>query len=41
MDIFSLKATDNLLYMGCRNHNIIPMSLSQNSAFVDQVYTPI
>lgn len=26
-DIFALKTTKNMLFMGCRNHNVIPMHI--------------
>jgi len=41
MDIFSLKTTDNMLFMGCRNHSIIPMGLHPGQPFHQQVMQPI
>jgi hypothetical protein len=41
MDIFSLKSTEKQLFMGCRNHSIVPMGLSHHAPFHDQVQTPI
>jgi hypothetical protein len=41
MDIFSLKATKSQLFMGCRNHSIIPMGLSSSELFIDQVQAPL
>jgi WD40 repeat protein len=34
-DIFSLKATSNFLFMGCRNHSIIPQVLRFHPNFSD------
>lgn len=41
MDIFSLKSTEKQLFMGCRNHSIVPMGLGHHSLFQDQVQAPI
>ena len=41
MDIFSLKSTEKQLFMGCRNHSIVPMGLSHHSLFHDQLQAPI
>ena len=36
-DIFCLKAAQNTLYLGCRSHNIIPVGLSYQELFAEQV----
>jgi len=41
MDIFSLKATNDRLFMGCRNHSIITVGLSSHALFQDQVQQPL
>ena len=41
MDIFALKATKQTLFTGCRNHSIIPVGLSRDSLFQDQVHQPL
>ena len=41
MDIFALKATSKQLFMGCRNHSIIPMGLSYSDLFQNQVQMPL
>lgn len=40
-DIFCLKSTQNMLYLGCRNHSIIPVGLSYQKLFADQVHPPL
>lgn len=37
LDIFSLKATRDRLFLGCRNHSIISVGLSSQALFHDQV----
>ena len=41
MDIFSLKATKTHMFMGCRNHSIVPMGLGGSSLLIDQVHAPL
>jgi len=33
MDVFSLKSTKSHLFLGCRNHSIIPVGLEPNQRF--------
>jgi hypothetical protein len=40
MDIFALQATEKTLFMGCRNHSIVPVGLSREMLFQEQVYQP-
>lgn len=41
MDIFALKATQSHLFLGCRNHSIIPVGLSSGTMFADHVQQPM
>ena len=36
-DIFALKSTQKKLFMGCRNHSIVPMGLGYHAPFLEQV----
>ena len=40
MDIFSLHTTSTQLFIGCRNHSLLPMSLSYQYPFSEQVDPP-
>lgn len=40
-DIFALKSTQKTLFMGCRNHSIVPMGLGYHAPFHEQVQGPL
>jgi WD40 repeat protein len=40
-DVFALKTTDSQLFMGCRDHSIVPMGLSYSELFQEQVRQPL
>lgn len=41
MDVFSLQITRSHLFMGCRNHSIVPVGLKGSNFLIDNVQTPL